>query len=197
MPQKWIKSCLLLFVTPTVLFTILFDYSFFTIPFDYSFLTIAFDYCPDFISLVIILLHFNNPFRTTSSLRSFIFSCWNDLCLFIVSLSVNVLNHFLNHLLSHGNIMSTIPYFSAIVLPVSTLYINKTQLKWTLALKSCKDTGNSLYIIHNVDDFNNVTRLLDVEEGTSFWIGGKERRKFFFWNDGNNLKCYKFISDLF
>lgn len=69
------------------------------------------------------------------------------------------------------------------IMPSNSVLVNWTQTIWDNADKICSDFGRHLYTIQNLDDLNSVTLKINISGDISFWIGGKERRKYFLWND--------------
>jgi len=59
---------------------------------------------------------------------------------------------------------------------------------WTQANTSCINSQQNLFILKDIDTFNNLIMDINITGDVILWIGGKERRKFFIWNNGNNMQ---------
>ncbi|XP_076092810.1 uncharacterized protein LOC143064115 [Mytilus galloprovincialis] len=69
------------------------------------------------------------------------------------------------------------------IMSSNSVLVNWTQTSWDSADKFCSDIGRHLYTIQNLDELNSVTLKINISGDATFWIGGKERRKFFLWNN--------------
>ncbi|VDH99830.1 Hypothetical predicted protein [Mytilus galloprovincialis] len=74
------------------------------------------------------------------------------------------------------------------IMSSNSVLVNWTQTSWDSADKFCSDIGRHLYTIQNLDELNSVTLKINISGDATFWIGGKERRKFFLWNNAQQKK---------
>ena len=82
-------------------------------------------------------------------------------------------------------------YFTAFIWSSECNNITWIPQTWTQANSSCMNSQQNLRILKDLDTFNNLTMAINITGDVILWIGGKERRKFFIWNNGNNMQTNK------